>query len=534
MDASEILAELLTPEGRDNPYPLYAASHDLGAVVPLGDGLWLVPGYEALSQTLRSSAFGPWDDRYPRPFTTDEWKLHPSVDSLTHSILDTNPPDHTRMRDVLARAFTARRVAALEPMITQLAGELLDSMEEAGKDGASFDFMDRFAFRLSVGVVCELFGMPREDWPRFRKLGADWTEVFEVAPTEESTVIADAAYLQFEEYFQDLVAKRRADPGDDLVSAVVEITDRENAPLTAEELVCNLAVVLAAGYETATHLFGNGLNLLFQYPEIAAGLRAKELPMDNFVEEILRFDSPVQLIARVSREDDAEIAGTKVPPGEWAVLMLGAANRDPARYTDPDRFDPTRASIQPLSLGAGIHHCLGAPLARLEGSIVFSQLLERFPGIAPAGPPTRRDRLTMRGFETMPVILDGAPSRHQPGDSPGQEQAATAPAAAGESGASTIDGIWAITYQPPVGKEQHADLVLAADGTTMTGTFDGFTIDNGEVRGADFTYTANLTAPFKVKVKCTGSFTRDTMSGKVKAGFMSVTFAGTRRTGERP
>jgi cytochrome P450 len=529
VDASEILAELLTPEGRENPYPHYAASHELGDVLPLGDGLWLVPGYEAINQTLRSSAFGPWDDRYPRPFTSDEWKLHPSVASLTHSILDTNPPDHTRMRDVLARAFTARRVAALEPMIAQLTSELLDSMAEAGKDGASFDFMDLFAFRLSVGVVCELFGMPREDWPKFRKLGADWTEVFEVAPTEESTVIADAAYLQFEEYFTDLVAKRRADPGDDLVSAVVQITDRENAPLTAEELVCNLAVVLAAGYETATHLFGNGLNLLFQYPEVAAGLRAKELAMDNFVEEILRFDSPVQLIARVSREDGAEIAGAQVPPGEWAVLMLGAGNRDPARYTDPDRFDPTRTSIQPVSLGAGIHHCLGAPLARLEGSIVFAQLLERFPGIAPAGPPTRRDRLTMRGYETMPVILNGAPPQHQSAASSGQAQATTAPAAAEEGSAGTIDGTWAISYQPPVGKEQHADLILAADGTKMTGTFDGFTIDNGEVHDSEFTYTANLTAPFKVKVKCTGSFDGDTMSGKVKAAFMSVSFTGTRK-----
>jgi cytochrome P450 len=224
-------------------------------------------------------------------------------------------------------------------------------------------------------------------------------------PSPEGTAAADAAYLEFEDYFQQLVARRRVAPGDDLVSAVVQITDREDAPLNAEELVCNLAVVLAAGYETATHLFGNGLSLLFRYPEVAAGLRAKELAMDSFVEEVLRFDSPVQLVGRVAREEDADIAGTPVPPGDWAVLMLGAANRDPARYTDPDRFDPSRASIQPLSLGAGIHHCLGAPLARLEGAVVFSQLLERFPGIAPGDAPARRDRLTMRGYETLSVTL---------------------------------------------------------------------------------------------------------------------------------
>jgi cytochrome P450 len=401
MDANAILGELLTPEGREDPYPHYAAAHELGSVLPLGDGLWLVPGYEATNLTLRSNAFGPWDHRYNRPFTSTEWRQHPSVVALTNSILDTNPPDHTRMRNVLTRAFTARRVNALEPMIKRLTGELFDTMAEATSDGSAVDFMDLFAFRLSVGVVCELFGMPKEDWPRFKQLGAEWTQVFEVAPTEDDTIVADAAYAEFEDYFQKLVARRRVDPGDDLVSAVVQITDQEDAPLTAEELVCNLAVVLAAGYETATHLFGNGLNLLFKYPDVAAGLHAKELAVDNFVEEVLRFDSPVQLIARVAREEDADIAGTPVPMGDWAVLMLGAANRDPARYTDPDRFDPERSSIQPVSLGAGIHHCLGAPLARLEGAVVFSQLLERFPGIAPGGAPTRRDRLTMRGYETL-------------------------------------------------------------------------------------------------------------------------------------
>jgi cytochrome P450 len=405
MDANAILGELLTPEGREDPYPYYAAAHELGSVLPLGDGLWMVPGYEAINEALRSSAFGPWDHRYNRLFTSAEWKQHPSVIALTKSILDTNPPDHTRMRDVLARAFSARRVNALEPMIRRLTRELLDSMAEAASDGSAVDFMDLFAFPLSIGVVGELFAMPREDWPRFKQLGADWTQVFEVAPTEEATVVADAAYAEFEDYFEKLVAKRRADPGDDLVSAVVQITDQENAPLTAEELVCNLAVVLAAGFETATHIFGNGLNLLFKYPEIAAGLHAKKLAVDNFVEEVLRFDSPVQLIARVAREENAEIAGTPIPMGGWAVLALGAANRDPARYTDPDCFDPERTSIQPISMGAGIHHCLGAPLARLEGAVAFDELLERFPGIAPGGEPTRRDRLTLRGYETLPVIL---------------------------------------------------------------------------------------------------------------------------------
>lgn len=405
MDANEILGELVTPEGREDPYPYYAAAHELGSVLPLGDGLWMVPGYAAINEALRSDAFGPWDHRYNRLFTDAAWKQHPSVLALTKSILDTNPPDHTRMRDVLARAFSARRVAALEPMIRKLSRELLDSMAEAASDGSAVDFMDLFAFPVSIGVVGELFGMPREDWPLFKELGFAWTQVFEVAPGEDETIVADAAYAQIEDYFQKLVAKRRAGPGDDFVSAVVQIADQENAPLTAEELICNLGVVLTAGFETATHIFGNGLGLLFKHQEVAAGLRAGELPLDNFIEEVLRFDSPVQISARVARAENAEIAGTPIPMGDWAILALGAANRDPARYTDPDRFDPTRKSIQPISMGAGIHHCLGAPLARLEGAAAFDELLTRFPDIAPAGEPTRRDRLTLRGYQTLPVTL---------------------------------------------------------------------------------------------------------------------------------
>ena len=405
MDANEILGELLTPEGRENPYPHYAAAHELGPVLPLGDGLWMVPGYEAVNEALRSDAFGPWDHRYNRLFTDSAWKQHPSVLALTKSILDTNPPDHTRMRDVLARAFSARRVAALEPMIRKLSRELLDSTAGAAAGGSVVDFMDLFAFPVAIGVVGELFGMPREDWHRFKQVGFDWTQVFEVAPGEDETIIADTAYAVMEDYFQKLVAKRRAEPGDDFVSAVVQIVDQENAPLTAEELICNLGVVLTAGFETATHIFGNGLNLLFNHPEVAAGLRAGDLALDNFVEEVLRFDSPVQISARVAREENAEIAGTPIPMGDWVVLAIGAANRDPARYTDPDRFDPTRNSIQPLSMGAGIHHCLGAPLARLEGVAAFDELLKRFTTIAPAGKPTRRDRLTLRGYQTLPVAL---------------------------------------------------------------------------------------------------------------------------------
>jgi len=403
MDGPTILGALSTPQGRENPYPIYAAAHELGPVVSLGGNLLLVCGYDAVNQAFRSPAFGSWDEHYDRPFLPD-WREHPALLSLTRSVMYSNPPDHTRMREVMAQTFTARRVAALEPVVRSITAELLDALDEAGSDGSPVDFMEVFAFRLSVGVICELFGMPAEDRPLFRQLGADWTEVFEVAPDPTALAAANRAFAQFQAYFEQLIAARRAHPTDDLVSAVVQVVDREGAPLDAYELVCNLAVLLAAGYETVTNLFGNGLALLFQHPDTAAQLRAKTLDVAGFVEEVLRFDSPVQVSGRVAHAD-TELADTQVPIGSAAILMLGAANRDPKRYPNPDRFDPTRTDVHPASFGAGIHHCLGAALARLEGSIAFSQLVDRFPLLAPGGTPIRRDRLVLRGYQSLPVTL---------------------------------------------------------------------------------------------------------------------------------
>jgi cytochrome P450 len=406
MDANEILGGLLSPEGREDPNPWYAAAHELGSVLSLGDGMWLVHGYEANNQMLRADAyFGPWDDRFNRPFTNAEWKLEPAVASLTESILDTNPPKHTRMRDVLGRVFSARRIAALEPMIRQLTRERLDAMAEAGSDGSAIDFMDVFAYQLAIGVIGEFFGMPREDWPLFKRLGEAWTLVFEVAPTEEDTRIANEGWLEEREYFEKLVARRRNEPGDDFISAVVQIVDREDAPLTAEELICNLGVVLTAGFHAQAALFGNALSLLLQHPEVTAGLREKTITMDSVVEEILRFDPPATFTLRVAREEGAMIDGTPIPVGDWTINMLGAANRDPARYSDPDRFDPTRKNTQPISFSVGIHHCLGAPFSRLQLSVALDELLKRFPGIAPGGEPIRRDRVNLRSYEHLPVIL---------------------------------------------------------------------------------------------------------------------------------
>lgn len=403
MDGSQILAALTSPEGRDDPYPIYAEAHRLGPTARLDDGLWIVTGYDAVDQAFRAPTLLPWDNRFDRPFVPD-WRDHASLFSLSRSLLNTNPPEHTRMRHAMAGAFTARRVAELEPAIARIADELIESIARKGADGTPIDFMDEFAFTMSVAVICELFGVPAGDRPRLRRLGADWTEVFEVIPSPEGIAAADTAFLAFQDYFQELIALRRKEPGEDLVSAVVQAAGEADSQLDEEELICNLAVLLVAGYETTTNLFGNGLAELMRNPDVAGGLISGRVSAQNFVQEVLRHDSPVQIAGRIVVQDQ-EIAGTVIPAGTFAILLVGAANRDPARYPDPDRFDPTRPDIKPASFGAGIHRCLGAALAELEGSASFSRLLRRFPNLAPAGDPVRRERLVLRGYQSMPVTV---------------------------------------------------------------------------------------------------------------------------------
>ncbi|HWD82808.1 MAG TPA: cytochrome P450, partial [Kribbella sp.] len=237
-------------------------------------------------------------------------------------------------------------------------------------------------------VICELLGVPASDRHRFRPLASDLTAALEL--TDESDASADAAARELGAYFAHLIADP---PPGGLIAALVAARER----LSDEELLANLILLLVAGFETTTDLLGNGLAILLQQPE---------LPTDAaFVEEVLRYDSPVQVTTRVAR-DGSTIAGTPIPAGSNLVLLLGAANRDPARFPDPDRFDPQRPGNKPLSFGAGAHICLGNSLARLEATIAFDRL-RRFT-IEPNGEPARRDRLVLRGYQTLPVKLSGA------------------------------------------------------------------------------------------------------------------------------
>jgi len=405
MDAAGILTALVSPEGRADPYPLYSALHELGEAVEPAPGHVVAVGYDAVNAVLRDPSFLVSDEaEFDRVFAG--WRDHPSLDDFSRSILNLNPPDHPRLRSIMMRAFTPRRVAALKPAIAELTDELLAAMAARGAAGEPVEFMHDFAFLLPVTVICELLGIAKADRESFRRPARDLAATLE--PLDLSVLAdADTAALALREYFTGLCAQRRARPRDDLVSALVEVSDADGTQMSGAELLANLMLLLVAGFETTTNLLGNGLRIVLDEPSLKSGLADGSVPAGQFVAEILRYASPVQLTSRRATVP-AEVGGITAAPGAEVVTLLGAANRDPRRFGAPDefrpaRYDPAGPDSPPLSFGAGAHFCLGAALARLEGAVAFPRLLARFPALAPAGDPVRRPTLLLRGFETLPV-----------------------------------------------------------------------------------------------------------------------------------
>ena len=286
--------------------------------------------------------------------------------------------------------------------MAKMADDLLDAMADRGADGSAVEFMHDFAYLLPVTVICELIGIPERDREGFRPVARDLAGVFELNDAETLPAI-NAAAVELLAYFTGLAAKRRADPRDDLLSDLLAVSDSHDGRLTDAELLHNLTLLLVAGFETTTNLLGNGLHVILRDPSAGEAVRDGSIPPSAFVEEVLRFDSPVQLTSRIGY--DTSVGGVPVSEGTEVVTLLGAGNRDPRRFTHPARFNPMRPDGGPLSFGGGAHFCIGAALARLEGAVAFPRLLSRFPKIAAAGEPTRRDRLVLRGFDALPVTV---------------------------------------------------------------------------------------------------------------------------------
>jgi cytochrome P450 len=403
--AGAIIQGLLSPAGRADPFPLYAAAHQLGPVLAVADSVFIVVGHNAVNQILRNPGFGLPDPPAGRSTPAVDPTAGAALRMMDRSILRTNPPDHGRMRSLISQVFTPRRVAALQPSVVAAVETLLDRLTERGADGDMVDFMDEFAFQLPVTVICELLGIPAADRHQFRPLASALTAALELAGDVDGP--ADTAARELGRYFTPLISERRTAPGDDLVSALVAARDADDGRLSDEELLANLILLLVAGFETTTDLLGNGLAILLDRPALVTALRSGPAGTAGFIEEVLRYESPVQVTSRVARVGGLVADDVGIPAGSDVLLLLGAANRDPARYSRPDHFDPARIDSRPLSFGAGPHICIGNNLARLEASVALPRLLNRFPRLSadPGRRPVRRDRLVLRGYQTLPVRL---------------------------------------------------------------------------------------------------------------------------------
>jgi cytochrome P450 len=392
------VAMLLRPETRNDPYPLYADVRRRGLVrSPLG--ALISSSHATVSEVLRDRRFSscPLHAKGYRPRTYPEGDPRAELSEI--GMLNSDPPDHTRLRRLVSSAFTPKAIAGLEPWIRDLTDRLLAHVDAT----AGFDLIDALAFPLPIAVICHILGVPAEDQASFRTWGHDIVGTLDPfagkGTTERQTRAAELALTY---YLRDLVAKRRADPDDSILSALVA-AEEEGDRLTSDELVDTAALLLVAGFETTVNLIGNGTVAVLGEQDNWERLRAAPSLIPTAVEEMLRYDSPVQATSRIATED-VEVDGTVIRKSEPIIMTIGGANRDPDVFDQPDRFVLDRANAsQHLSFSLGIHHCLGAALARLEGRIAFEQLTRRYPRLEMAGTPTRRPLLVLRGFESIPV-----------------------------------------------------------------------------------------------------------------------------------
>ncbi|NNE73948.1 MAG: cytochrome P450 [Acidimicrobiales bacterium] len=400
-----------TPEGYNDAASRYAVLHEAAPVLQGSDGSAVLSRYEDCQAALRDNRLGKSTDRNgelpigsPSPeMTALRKRLNEASKDRPNSMLLLNPPDHTRVRGLVSRAFTPRRVAAMRDHIVTLAEECFDAMA----DQREFDLLEALAFPLPVSVIGELVGVPRQDWAQFRSLVSATAAAIEPAVTVPELQLAAEAMDKLWQYFLDLIEVKRQAPADDLLSALIEVSDGDGDMLSEGELVASAIVMFAAGFETTTNLIGNMVTAFGRNPEQMVDLRANPDLVPSAVEEILRYDSPVQLDGRTVLEP-AQVAGLDLEVGARVITMLGAANHDPTRYTEPRRFDIRRDEGPPMSFGSGIHYCLGANLARAEAQVVLEGLLRRFSSVELTEDPKRRQRITLSGFEAVPVRVQPA------------------------------------------------------------------------------------------------------------------------------
>lgn len=404
MDAQTLLAGLMDPANRVDPYRLYARFLDAGPLVLPDANLVVFAGYSDCDEVLRNPLSA--NDRLKstvsqKQIAAGQRQARPFGEP---GFLFLDPPDHTRLRGLAQKAFAPKVIKALESDIEAMVNGLLDGIELAG----DMDVVADLAYPLPVAVICRLLGVPMADEPQFSRASALLAQGLDpfVSITGETSESSDAlmeAGLWLRQYLRDLIEHRRSSPGEDLISALIA-AEEDGDQLTSEEIVATCNLLLIAGHETTVNLIANAALAMLRHPRYWAELAVDPSRASTIVEETLRFDPPVQLTSRVAVED-LQIGDVTVPKGDIMMLLLAAAQRDPRVYDRPDEFDPDRGVIKHLAFGKGPHFCLGAPLARLEASVALSALAARFPKAQLAGEPVYKPNLTLRGLATLPVTL---------------------------------------------------------------------------------------------------------------------------------
>ncbi len=399
---TEPLFNPLSPEFIRDPYPAYEGLRTTDPMHLTVHGNFLASRHAEVSLVLRDKRFGKdFAERSRRRYGPTIME-EPIFRGMSHWMLQQDPPDHTRLRGLVVKAFTARRVEDMRPRIRQVVDQTIDAVIDRGQ----MDLIEDFAFRLPVTIICDMLGIPEDHREMFHKGSRDGGRILDPVPlTPEEIAQANLGNSMARMYFEQLFELRRKNPGDDLTTQLLQAEEDGNK-LTNEELTANIILLFGAGHETTVNLIGNGLLALHRSPDQLARLKADPSLITNAIEEFLRYDSSVQLTGRVALEDIEDLGGKTIPKGETVLCLLGSANRDPAVYPDhPERLDIARANVRPLSFGGGIHHCLGAQLARIEAEIAISTLVRRIPGLRldDADNPEWRPTFVLRGLKRLPA-----------------------------------------------------------------------------------------------------------------------------------
>ena len=406
MTTANAKPDFLSATFKANPYPFYAHLREHAPVCPgpkmRGHQTWLVTRYDDVARVLKDGAAFAKDSRNawtPEQLRKTPW-IPPVFGAVANNLLSLDPPEHTRLRALVHKAFTPGTVERVRGETERLAHELIDEMEAKG---GTLDLIEHFALPLPMTIIGRILGVPEQDNAKFHR----WTQAIVALGSGRHALLKIPSVLRFMRYLRKLIRRRAAAPQDDLISALV-LARAEDDRLTEDEVLAMTLLLLSAGHETTVNLLASGTLALLEHPEQWHRLRAEPPLIKSGVEELLRFVTPAETSTERFARDDVEVAGTVIPKGALVFGVIASANRDPRRFTDPEVVDVARQDNKHLAFGQGVHYCVGAPLSRLEGQVGFAALTERLPELRLGGPPEKlkwRSSIVLRGLESLPVTF---------------------------------------------------------------------------------------------------------------------------------